>query len=387
MKTFVFPGQGSQAKGMGKDLFDAFAGLTQKASEILGYSVKELCLKDPRRELNNTRYTQPALYVVNALSYLRKIESGGPPDYLAGHSLGEINALLAAGAFSFEDGLRIVNERAALMAGASGGGMAAILNATKERIETLLRENGLTETDFANFNTPGQIVISGSKADIIKAEELFRKDGMDYIPLNTSGAFHSRHMNGARAEFEKYLGSLSFSKLNIPVISNVTALPYESEWIVENLSRHLTHSVKWFDSVVYLLDVAESAGASMQFEEIGHGNVLTKMIEKIRVARARPAESAPRARPAASTDGTTAPAASGAAVENMAAPGTRRTDGQQKVKDWNARYPIGTKVKSTILDGQVVETKTEAVVLFGHRPAIYMQGFNGYFDLDEISPV
>jgi malonyl CoA-acyl carrier protein transacylase len=372
---------------MGAHLFDAFAGLTQRASEILGYSIKELCLKDPKRELNNTRYTQPALYVVNALSYLRKIEeAGGPPDYLAGHSLGEINALLAAGAFNFEDGLKIVNERAALMASASGGGMAAILNASKERVETILGENGLTETGFANFNTPTQIVISGPKEDIIKAEELFRKDGMECIPLNTSGAFHSRHMNGAKVKFEKYVRSLTFSKPNIPVISNVTARPYESERIAENLSRHLTHPVKWCESIVYLLEVAKSAGTTMRFEEIGHGNVLSRMIDKIRADHARPGDRAPSNRSPASTDGG-APDASRPAVEQAGGVASQAKDPHQKAKDWNTRHPIGTKVASAILEGKIVETRTEAVVLFGQRAAIYMQGFNGYFDLDEISPV
>src|SRR4051812_36667715 len=129
-KAYVFPGQGSQRKGMGENLFDEFPELTKKADKILGYSIKELCLNDSDSKLNQTQYTQPALYVVNALSYQKKIkDEGKQPDYLAGHSLGEYNALQAAGIFSFEDGLKLVKKRGELMSQAKNGGMAAILNA------------------------------------------------------------------------------------------------------------------------------------------------------------------------------------------------------------------------------------------------------------------
>jgi len=170
MKTHMFPGQGSQSKGMGGTLFDEFKELTHKADKILGYSIKELCLEDPRRELNQTQFTQPALYVVNALSYFKKVEeSGQKPDFVVGHSLGEFSALLAAECIDFEAGLKLVKKRGELMSQATGGGMAAILNATKEKIETILKENGLTNIDLANYNTPSQIVISGLKDEIGKA--------------------------------------------------------------------------------------------------------------------------------------------------------------------------------------------------------------------------
>ena len=128
MKTYIFPGQGSQAKGMGGDLFNEFKELTDTADKVLGYSIKELCLEDPRSELNKTQFTQPALFVVNALTYYKRIqETGKKPDYVAGHSLGELNALLAAECFSFEQGLKIVKKRGELMSEAPSGGMAAIL--------------------------------------------------------------------------------------------------------------------------------------------------------------------------------------------------------------------------------------------------------------------
>lgn len=164
MITFMFPGQGSQKKGMGGELFDEFDTLTKKADDILGYSIKELCLQDPRRELNDTQFTQPALYVVNAFSFLKKIrETGNKPDFVIGHSLGEFNALLAANCFDFEDGLRIVQKRGELMSKARNGSMAAIVNGTRQQIEDILSSNNLTNIDFANYNTHSQFVISGLK--------------------------------------------------------------------------------------------------------------------------------------------------------------------------------------------------------------------------------
>src|SRR5690606_35248979 len=144
----MFPGQGSQSKGMGGMLFDEFQELTEKADKILGYSIKELCLEDSGKELGQTQFTQPALYVVNALSYFKKIkETGQKPDFVAGHSLGEFNALLAAECFDFEAGLKLVKKRGELMSEAGGGGMAAIINAGKEEIESILEKNGLTGID------------------------------------------------------------------------------------------------------------------------------------------------------------------------------------------------------------------------------------------------
>ena len=140
MKIYMFPGQGSQSKGMGADLFDRFRHLAEQADDILGYSIRELCVDDPRDELGNTRFTQPALYVVNAMSYYARMEeSGRAPDVVAGHSLGEFNALLAAGCFDFATGLRLVRRRGELMAQVSGGAMAAVMNASKDEIETRLR--------------------------------------------------------------------------------------------------------------------------------------------------------------------------------------------------------------------------------------------------------
>lgn len=277
MLTWVFPGQGSQRKGMGGNLFDAYGQWTAQADEILGYSIKTLCLEDPQGHLNLTQYTQPALYVVNALSWRKKIdESGQQPDFVAGHSLGEYSALLAAGGVDFATGLTLVKKRGALMSRATGGAMAALQNTTEDRIRAVLQQNGLDEIDIANYNAPSQIVISGTSAHIRQAVRAFREAKITCIPLNVSGAFHSRHMREAQAEFEAYLKGFQFSELSIPLISNVHARACEQPDIRANLAAQITHSVQWTDSIRYLMGQGD-----MRFEEVGPGNVLTHLIEKI----------------------------------------------------------------------------------------------------------
>lgn len=279
MKAFVFPGQGSQVKGMGGTLFDEFQELTDKADKILGYSIKELCLEDPNKELGQTQFTQPALYVVNALSYYKKIkETGEKPDYVAGHSLGEYNALLAAEAVDFETGLRLVQKRGALMKEATGGGMAAVIGSSEEEIKRVLAENNLNNIDIANFNAPSQIVISGMKDEITKAQPFFKEAKITFIPLNTSGAFHSRYMQPSKEIFEGFLKDFTFSKLQIPVISNFTARPYKHSAILESLAEQITGSVKWTETIQYLMGKGVD-----EFEEIGHGNVLTKLVQKVKM--------------------------------------------------------------------------------------------------------
>ncbi len=278
IRAFVFPGQGSQKKGMGGELFDLFPEITKKADKILGYSIKELCLKDSQNVLNLTQYTQPTLYVVNALMYYQGIkESSEKPDYIAGHSLGEYNALLAGGAFDFETGLRLVQKRAELMSRAIGGGMAAIIGLDGEKIREILEKNGLTNIDVANYNSISQTVISGLKDSIIQAEEIFKKAGARlYIPLKVSGAFHSRYMESAKREFEQFLQPFKFSNPAIPVISNVEARPYTKEKIKQLLADQITHSVKWTESIRYLMGKGVK-----EFKEIGPGTVLTRLVDQI----------------------------------------------------------------------------------------------------------
>lgn len=374
MKAFMFPGQGSQKKGMGKELFDEFETLINTADEILGYSIKELCLSDPRKELNSTRFTQPALYVVNALSYYKKLEQEGEPDFLIGHSLGEFNALLAAECYDFETGLKLVKKRGELMSQAPKGGMAAILNATKENIERILQKNNLKNIDLANFNTPLQTVISGKVEEIAEAQKYFQEGEMLYYPLNTSGAFHSRFMASAQEVFEVYLNTFEFFNPKIPVISNVTARPYMPGKVVENLSAQIVSGVRWSGSIQYLMTSAENK--SIRFEEVGHGDTLTKMMTKIK-------EQTPSSIGTVNLDEHNNYSAVDADKQWVPASFSKAED---KIAVWNRLFNVGTKVKSTLLDKDGLQTRSEAVLLFGHRAAVYIKGYNGYFDLDEIFP-
>ncbi len=280
MKAYVFPGQGAQYKGMGKELFEEFPELVSGADEILGYSIKELCLEDPESKLGFTEYTQPALYTVNALTYLKKCkETQENPDFAAGHSLGEYNALHAAGAFDFETGLKLVKKRGELMGQASGGGMAAIIGLKEKEISHILQSEGLSQIDIANYNCPSQIVISGPKEAILQAKTVFENNtGVKLFSiLNVSGAFHSRYMKGSSELFEQFLAAFSFKELKIPVISNVSARPYKQKEMKDNLIMQITHSVRWTDTIRLLLGLGEIA-----FEEIGIGRTLTGLIRHIK---------------------------------------------------------------------------------------------------------
>ncbi|KTC88826.1 ACP S-malonyltransferase [Fluoribacter dumoffii] len=276
MTVYMFPGQGSQAKGMGIELFSYFPEQMEQADEILGYSVKELCLDDPKQQLSNTEYTQPALYVIEALSFLARAKEEPMPQCLVGHSLGEYAALFAAGVFDFGTGLKLVQKRGELMAQASGGGMLAVINLTEERIKYLLRANGLDSVDFANFNSPKQIVLSGPAADIGKANELLACEALMCVPLKVSGAFHSRYMQSAADEFAKFIAPFQFSALQAPVIANVTAEPYSDPMVKDNLVKQITHPVRWTETIRYLKNQGETV-----FIEVGPGNVLTRLAAQI----------------------------------------------------------------------------------------------------------
>lgn len=278
MLVWIFPGQGSQHVGMGGNLFDEFPDLTRKADEILGYSIQELCLNDYKNHLNDTRFTQPALFIVNALSYLhRRYNEKRQPDYVMGHSLGEYNALFAAGAFDFETGIRLVKKRGELMSEALGGSMAAVIRISPEKIRDIIANNNLTSISIANYNSPEQTVISGAQEDIASAASLFEAAGAMYIPLKVSGAFHSKHMLKASHEFKNFLESLPMADLNLPVISNLHARAYHPGELKNNLVQQIISPVLWTDSVKYLLGIAE-----IDFEEVGPGNVLTKLVQGIR---------------------------------------------------------------------------------------------------------
>lgn len=277
-KIYVFPGQGSQSLGMGIELFDQFPELVKQADEVLGYSIKELCLDDPDKRLNQTDYTQPALYIVNALTYISKTEGTDlRPDFVAGHSLGEYNALFAAEVFDFLTGLKIVLKRGQIMVKATGGGMAAIIGMLPDKIKQVLKDASFETIDIANLNSPKQTVISGRKEDIDAVKSVFEDAGVRlFIPLKVSGAFHSRYMQDAQNEFAEFLKSFEFQLAKIPVIANYTAVPYHDDETVNNMVQQISSPVRWVESIQYLKQQPEPG-----FEEIGPGNVLTKLVKQI----------------------------------------------------------------------------------------------------------
>lgn len=308
MKAVIFPGQGAQFKGMGKDVFPLYPDLAGRASEILGYSIEELCLHDSQNRLSQTRYTQPALFVVNALNYYQhQARNGGAqPDFLAGHSLGEYNALLVAGVFSFETGVRLVKKRGELMGAARDGAMAAVLGAPAGEVQAILDQHQLEQIDIANYNSPTQTVIAGSKDAIAAAEQVFAARNLRCVVLNVSAAFHSRYMQAAQAEFARFLNEFEFAPPALPVIANVSGRPYEADRIASTLARQIASPVRWVDSVRYLM--GREVG---EFQEIGAA-VLSKMVQEIRSKETPivdPLPSAPAPRAAAEAPLATTPEA------------------------------------------------------------------------------
>lgn len=268
---------------MGAGLFERFPEWTSAADEVLGYSIRELCVDDPRGELGLTQFTQPALFVTNALLWRARLEDGGaPPAFVAGHSLGEYNALLAADVFDFEIGVQLVQRRGALMGQVTGGGMAAVIGLTPDRIVNLLESSEAgRRLDVANFNSSDQTVIAGPEVDLAAVQPQFEAEGAKkFAMLKVSAPFHSRYMHDAMVEFGEFLGGYTFRAPNIPVIANVTAEPYPDDAVLDTLARQIGHSVRWLDTMHYLL-----AHGVTDFQEVGPGSVLTKLAARIRKAR------------------------------------------------------------------------------------------------------
>lgn len=271
MKAFMFPGQGAQRIGMGAELFAAFPELLRTADTVLGYSLAELCLQGPIERLTQTEFTQPALFVVNALSYLQRTADGTRPDFLLGHSVAEYVALFAAGVLDFATALRLVNKRGQLMSEARGGGMAAVLGLNEEQVQAVLAQHGIADVHAANVNTPLQIVLSGRRAAVVEAEPLFMAAGAGFYKiLQVSGAFHTPFMAPAQAEFRDFVRDVDFAAPQIPVISNVSGRPHEPAGIRDAMVEQITAPVRWAESLRYLLGKGLEVN---DFEEIGPAGV------------------------------------------------------------------------------------------------------------------
>lgn len=283
----LFAGQGSQRVGMGAELLATYPNLVRQADDALGYPVADLCLNGPAERLADTRFTQPAIYVVDALAYLDAVRGTGViPDVVAGHSLGEYAALYASGAFDFRTGLEIVARRAALMADAGPGAMAAVIGLDESTVRDVLAAEG-GDVDLANLNAPDQIVVSGGAEDVRSVSNALTVQAAAVVPLPVSGAFHSRRMRPAAERFGHFLNGYVFGRLKIPVIANATAQPYGDHEIRDLLCRQLWSPVRWTDTVHHLLTLPDP-----DLREIGPGNVLTGLTRRIRAAReAAPASS------------------------------------------------------------------------------------------------
>jgi [acyl-carrier-protein] S-malonyltransferase len=282
MKAYVFPGQGAQFAGMGKDLFDRFPvakEMFERADSLLGFSITDIMFTGSDEDLKQTRVTQPSIFLHSVI--LASIMSDTfKPDMVAGHSLGEFSALVANGSLSFEDGLILVSKRAQAMQKAcmlAPSAMAAILGADDKTVEDICAQTGEIVVP-ANYNSPGQIVISGSVAGIDKAIEALKAKGIKrIIKLAVSGAFHSPLMEPAKMELEEAIRSTLFLRPVCPVYQNVTGKPSSDPNIIKaNLVLQLTSPVKWTQSITNMI-----ADGATSFTEVGPGSVLQGLIRKI----------------------------------------------------------------------------------------------------------
>jgi len=285
--AFVFPGQGAQAVGMGQDAYEQSAAakaVFDRADAALGFELGKLTFEGPEESLRQTANTQPALLATSiALLEMYREARGKQPDYVAGHSLGEYSALVAAGAVGFEDAVRLVRARGTFMEEAVPGGkgaMAAVLGAEREALQALCRE--LTDTvglvELANVNCPGQIVVSGSAEGVAAVVRQGKDAGAKrVIPLEVSGPFHSSLMQPAADRLAAELAAASFRDAEVPVVANVNALPVTSaDDLRRLLVQQVTSPVLWEDTIRYLI-----AQGVDTFVEIGSGTVLAGLIRKV----------------------------------------------------------------------------------------------------------
>ena len=282
MKAYVFPGQGAQFVGMGKDLYDnslMARELFEKANEILGFRITDLMFSGTDEDLRQTRVTQPAIFLHSVL-LAKTLGDSFQPDMVAGHSLGEFSALVASGALSFDDGLLLVSKRALAMqkaCEAEPSTMAAIVGLEDEIVENIC--NGIDDVVVpANYNCPGQLVISGSIKGIdLACEKLTAAGAKRALKLSVGGAFHSPLMEPARTELAEAINSTNFSTPACPIYQNVNASAVtDADQIKKNLIAQLTASVRWTQTVKNMI-----ADGCDSFTEVGPGSVLQGLVKKV----------------------------------------------------------------------------------------------------------
>lgn len=281
--AFIFPGQGSQSVGMGKDLYESFEEAKRvfdEADKILGKSISKICFEGPDEDLKQTINTQPSI-LITSIAALEALKSklSIKPNFIAGHSLGEYGALYEAGVLSLENTLKLISKRAELMSKSKGGVMSAVLGLDDTSVEECLKEaNEVGYVSIANYNCPGQVVITGEDYALKSAETLLLASGAKRVlPLAVSGAFHSEKMKGASEEFAKYLEKFSINDAEIPVITNVDAkITTKAEDFKSKMPKQIYSSVYWTQTIQKMIEEGVDT-----FIEIGPGKVLAGLNKKI----------------------------------------------------------------------------------------------------------